>query len=144
MLGSEVDRFDIREYGATGDGNELDTEPIQNALDDCSESGGTTVVPPGEYLTAPLVVGDDTVLHVEAGATIRFVGDFEAFPSIESRWEGWDQVGFHPCLLVSEAENVEVTGRGTIDGGGEYWWEFYDLPESEYPEGLSELSLIHI
>lgn len=127
--------FDIREYGA-GDGSTRDTDAIQDALDDCQESGGTVLVPPGEYHTAPLVVGDDTTLHLEAGAVLRFVGDYTAFPTVESRWEGWDQVGFHPCLRVEDAENVAITGQGTIDGGGEYWWDFYEVPEADLPAGL--------
>lgn len=136
MQRSTSTRYDINEYGASGDGSTLDTEPIQAALDECAETGGTVVVPPGQYLTAPLVIGDDTTLHVESGATIQFVGDFEAFPTAKGRWEGWDQFGFHPCLRVSDAENVAITGYGTIDGGGEYWWDFYEVPDSELPEGL--------
>lgn len=136
MTESETARFDIREYGAVGDGNELDTEAIQDALDDCAETGGTVRVPPGTYRTAPLRVGDQTTLRLDAGATISFVRDYESFPTVESRWEGWNQVGFHPCLLVRDAENVAITGRGIIDGQGDYWWEFYDTPESEYPDGL--------
>ncbi|WP_224337973.1 glycoside hydrolase family 28 protein [Haloprofundus halobius] len=131
-------QYDVRERGAVGDGDELDTEPIQRALDECAETGGTVHVPPGEYRTEPLRVGDDTTLHLDAGATLQFERDFAAFPSVESRWEGWDQVGFHPCLWVADAENVAVTGRGTIDGNGDYWWDFYHMPESEYPEGLRE------
>ncbi|WP_247004256.1 glycoside hydrolase family 28 protein [Halosolutus gelatinilyticus] len=138
MAVPDTDRFDIREYGASGDPDVLDTDAIQTALDDCAESGGTVYVPPGTYVTAPLTVGDHTTLHVDSGATLRFVGDYDAFPTVESRWEGWDQVGFHPCLLVDGAENVSIAGRGTIDGNGQYWWEFYDAPESEIPEGLRE------
>ncbi|RDI69863.1 glycoside hydrolase family 28 protein [Halopelagius longus] len=138
MSESDTFTFDVREYGAAGDGAELDTEAIQDALDDCAETGGTVRVPPGTYRTAPLRVGDDTTLHLDAGATLRFVRDYSAFPTVESRWEGWNQVGFHPCLFVAGAENVAVTGRGTIDGQGDYWWEFYDTPESEYPDGLTE------
>ncbi|MFC6825163.1 glycoside hydrolase family 28 protein [Halopelagius fulvigenes] len=138
MSESDTFSFDVREYGAAGDGTELDTEAIQGALDDCAETGGTVHVPPGTYRTAPLRVGDDTTLHLDAGATLRFARDYSAFPTVESRWEGWNQVGFHPCLFVRDAENVAVTGRGTIDGQGDYWWEFYDAPEPEYPDGLAE------
>ncbi|MFB6150875.1 MAG: glycoside hydrolase family 28 protein [Haloarculaceae archaeon] len=138
MEQSDGSRYDVREYGASGDGTETDTEAIQAALDECAGTGGTVVVPPGEYLSAPLTVGDDTTLHVEAGATVTFVGDYAAFPTVESRWEGWEQAGFHPCLWVTGAENVAVTGRGTIDGGGEYWWDFYEVPESDLPEDLRE------
>jgi len=136
MEDTENTQFDVRAYGASGDGSSRDTGAIQAALDDCQENGGRVIVPSGEYLTAPLVVGDDTTLHLEAGATLQFVGDFEAFPSVESRWEGWDQVGFHPCLWIKDAENVTITGSGMIDGGGEYWWNFYERPDEELPDGL--------
>ena len=135
VVTTQTAEFDITEYGATGNGS-LDTDAIQGALDDCAGSGGTVYVPPGTYLTAPLRVGDDTTLRLEANATIEFVGDYEEFPTVESRWEGWDQVGFHPCLWVREAENVEITGRGTIDGGGSYWWQYRGEDAEEFPEGL--------
>ncbi|ESP90177.1 glycoside hydrolase family 28 protein [Candidatus Halobonum tyrrellensis] len=136
--GGAGDVRDVREYGATGDGESLDTEAIQGALDDCAASGGTVVVPPGTYTTAPLTVGDDTTLDLRAGATLSFVRDHEAFPAKESRWEGWDQTGFHPCLLVEDAENVEITGRGTVDGQGDYWWQFYGVDDDELPDDLAE------
>lgn len=136
MADFDASRYDVCEYGATG--GDDDTEAIQAALDDCAGAGGTVFVPPGEYLTGPLRVGDDTTLHLDAGATLQFVGDHEAFPSVESRWEGWEQTGFHPCLFVADATNVAITGRGTIDGGGEYWWEFYEIPDAELPERLRE------
>ena len=138
MADSQPRRYDIREFGATGNGETRDTDAIQTALDECAGSGGTVFVPPGEYLTGPLQVGDRTTIQIENGATIRFVEDYTAFPTVESRWEGWDQFGFHPCLHVANASNVEITGRGTIDGSGEHWWQFRGLPEDEYPDDLQE------
>ena len=132
MTRPESGPFDVREYGAAGDGEARDGDAIQRALDDCAESGGTVLVPPGEYRTAPLRVGDDTTLRLEAGATLAFVRDFREFPTVQSRWEGWDQYGFHPCLYLSDAENVEITGRGTVDGQGSYWWDLYE--QARYPD----------
>jgi len=132
------ERINVRDQGAAGDGQQRDTEVLQSALDEAAENGGTVRLPPGEYLSAPLVVGDDTTLRVDAGATLRFVRDYQAFPDAKSRWEGWDQVGFHPCLRLYEAENVEITGAGTIDGQGDYWWQFCDGADSEMPAGLRE------
>ncbi|WP_135366610.1 glycoside hydrolase family 28 protein [Halosimplex halophilum] len=128
---------DVRDFGASGTGDERDTAALQSALDDCADAGGTVVVPPGEYLTGPLTVGGDTTLELQAGATLRFVRDHEAFPAREGRWEGWEQTGFHPCLLVEAAENVEITGRGTVDGQGDYWWQFYGVDDDELPESLA-------
>ncbi|RRJ30098.1 glycoside hydrolase family 28 protein [Halocatena pleomorpha] len=138
MTVPDTDRFDIREYGATGDGDDPETGAIQAALDACAETGGTVYVPSETYVTGPLRVGGDTTLYLAPGATLRFVGDYSAYPTVESRWEGWDQAGFHPCLFVENAENVTITGRGTIDGNGAYWWELYETPTAERPTGLQE------
>ncbi|WP_436924196.1 glycoside hydrolase family 28 protein [Halosimplex amylolyticum] len=137
MLASDC-RRDVRDFGASGTGEQRDTDALQSALDECAETGGTVVVPPGTYLTAPLTVGSQTTLELQAGATLEFVRDHEAFPSKESRWEGWNQTGFHPCLLIEDAENVEITGRGTIDGQGDYWWQFYGVDDADLPDHLVE------
>ncbi|ELZ20009.1 glycoside hydrolase family 28 [Halosimplex carlsbadense 2-9-1] len=131
-------RRDVRDFGAVGTGDERDTAALQSALDECAGTGGTVVVPSGKYLTGPLTVGSHTTLELEAGATLSFVRDHEAFPARESRWEGWEQTGFHPCLLVAEAENVEITGRGTVDGQGDYWWQFYGVDDDELPASLAD------
>ena len=128
---------DIREYGA-GDDNSLNTEAIQTALNDCAETGGTVYIPSGTFHTAPLHIGDETTLYVENGAELRFVEDFREFPTVESRWEGWDQNGFHPCLFLTDATDVTITGQGTIDGGGSYWWDLVEMPVSEFPAELQE------
>ncbi len=137
MTAPETSRFDIREYGASGT-DDPDTDAIRAALDACAGAGGTVYVPPGTYTTGPLRVGDHTTLRLAPGATLRFVGDYDAFPTVRSRWEGWEQAGFHPCLFVDNAENVTITGRGTIDGNGAYWWSFYDQSTAERPEGLQD------
>src|SRR3954454_17067665 len=42
--------FNVREYGARGDGKSLDTAAIQRTLDACGKAGGGTVLfPPGTY-----------------------------------------------------------------------------------------------
>ena len=130
--------INVLEFGAAGTGEDLDTEALQSALDNCADRGGTVVIPTGDYLTGPLVVGDDTTVELEAGARLLFARDHELFPAFEGRWEGWNQTGFHPCFLIEDAENVAVTGRGTIDGQGEYWWQFYDAPSERLPESLTE------
>ncbi|AEH38999.1 glycoside hydrolase family 28 protein [Halopiger xanaduensis] len=138
MTVPDTDRFDIREYGAISDSDDPATDAIQTALDECAETGGTVYVPAGRFRTGPLRIGDRTTLHLDPGATLTFVGDYDAFPTVESRWEGWNQYGFHPCLWVTDAENVEISGRGTIDGNGQYWWQFYGADDDELPEGLRE------
>ncbi|HEC43279.1 MAG TPA: hypothetical protein ENI20_10660 [Bacteroides sp.] len=40
---------DIRNYGALGDGIQLETEAIQAAVDKCAEIGGKVLIPKGKY-----------------------------------------------------------------------------------------------
>lgn len=113
-------RFDIREHGAKGDGQALDTAAIQKTLDDCASSGGGTVVfPPGRFVTGTIHLRSGVTLHLEAGA--RLVGttnlsDYRqpAVPDFmpEAKWGKW-----HRGLLVAEnLEDVAIAGSGTIDG----------------------------
>src|SRR5690348_17432915 len=49
--------FNVREFGAAGDGRTLDTKAIQKALDTCGKAGGGTVrFPAGTYLSQPLTL----------------------------------------------------------------------------------------
>jgi hypothetical protein len=65
--------YDVRAWGAVGDGETDDTAAIQRALDAAEEAGGGVVrLPPGEYYTThSLLYGSHTVL-TGPGATLRF------------------------------------------------------------------------
>ena len=53
--GSKV--FDVRQFGAKGDGQTLDTAAIQKALDECGKAaGGTVKFSRGTYLSQPLTL----------------------------------------------------------------------------------------
>ncbi|HMD53617.1 MAG TPA: glycosyl hydrolase family 28-related protein, partial [Phycisphaerae bacterium] len=68
---SSATTFDVREFGAKGDGKTLDTAAIQKALDECGNAGGGTVrFPAGTYLSQPLLLRTKTTVLLEAGATL--------------------------------------------------------------------------
>src|ERR1700761_1162613 len=49
---AQFQRFNIRDFGALGDGVTLDTASIQKAIDSASNGGGGTVdLPSGRYLS---------------------------------------------------------------------------------------------
>ncbi|MFV0564723.1 MAG: glycoside hydrolase family 28 protein [Flavobacteriaceae bacterium] len=103
----------------------LCTEAIQYAIDKAeSQGGGTVYFPAGEYLTGALTLKNNIVLHIDAGATLKFSTNFDHYlPFTEVRWEGTVIQTFKPLLHARDAENVTITGRGTIDGQGEAWWK---------------------
>ena len=57
--------FNIRNYGAVGDGRTLDTAALQKTMDACAAAGGGTVlVPAGNYLTGPFTLVSSLNLHL--------------------------------------------------------------------------------
>src|SRR5262245_36630949 len=63
--------FDVREYGAKGDGRSLDTEAINKAIDAAAAAGGGTVMfPPGNYLSFTIRMKSNIALFLDQGATI--------------------------------------------------------------------------
>ena len=62
--------FDVRTFGATGDGKTLDSPSINKAIDAASAAGGGTVMfPAGNYLCYSIHLKNDISLYLDAGAT---------------------------------------------------------------------------
>lgn len=110
--------FNIRSFGATGDGTTLDTEGIQKAIDTCATAGGGQVlIPSGNYVTGTLRMKDHVTLHLEKGATLlgsTNLADYatDIVGSIEAP-------AFNRCLIYAHsAKNISFTGSGWIDARG--------------------------
>jgi len=64
--------FNVKDFGAQGDGQTLETESIQKAIDDCADSGGGMIVfPSGVYRTGAIRLRSHVGLHLDSGATIK-------------------------------------------------------------------------
>jgi polygalacturonase len=118
--------FDVRSFGAVGNGQALDTEPIQSALDTCRQAGGGEVyMPGGRYLTGTLRIHSNTTLNISPGATLLGSPHIEDYTR-HTRGKHGDQTGYH-LLRIADASRVRVTGGGVIDGQGPVFW---DNPEN--------------
>jgi hypothetical protein len=107
--------YNVREMGATGDGTTMDTASIQRTLDLCATGGGGTVVmPPGKYLSGPVRIGSRTTLHLEAGAVLQGSPKLEDYRKEENPVSG--ESARSGLVTARDAEDVAITGRGTIDG----------------------------
>ncbi|KAG9450267.1 hypothetical protein H6P81_010232 [Aristolochia fimbriata] len=108
----------VTDYGASGDGINYDTEPIQAAIDDCSSSGGGRVrFPEGSYLTGTIFLKSGVVLDVEEGATILGAAEEDRYPSDRLRWY---------AVVAENATDVGITGRGQINGQSSAFVEEFD------------------
>jgi polygalacturonase len=109
-----------RDFGAKADGTTKDTTAIQSAIDACATKGGGTVqLTAGTYLSAPIVLKSNITLQLDKGATLLGSPDHADYPAkIEFRLPA-----LQPLVSATNAENVAITGEGTIDGQGESWWQ---------------------
>jgi len=73
---------DVRDHGAKGDGERLNTKELQAAIDACAAAGGGTVYfPPGSYLSGTLFLKSRVTLHPENGAVLLGSRRLEDYPS---------------------------------------------------------------
>jgi polygalacturonase len=132
--GNPTSGFNVRAYGAAGDGQTLDTHALQAAIDACHQQGGGTVlVPAGQYLTGSLFMQSHITLHLAAGAVLLGSEDPADYPVWRGRWEGTEQETHAPLIAGRQLQNITLTGRGTIDGRGEIWWERHHTQTLAYP-----------
>ena len=114
--------YNIRDFGATGDGKTLDTAAIQAAIDACSgDGGGTVVAPEGTFLTGTVELKSDVTLHVAASGKILGSIDGKQYHAVEAIPLSGDSTledGNWALIYAVNAKNVTVEGPGLIDGQG--------------------------
>jgi polygalacturonase len=117
--------FDVRQFGARGDGKTFDTEAIQKALDECGQAnGGTVKISRGTYLSRPLTVRARTTILLEEGATLLASPTQSDFLKGGGDWlKATNSGAFIPLISGKDLVDVTFTGKGTIDGNGAVWWE---------------------
>jgi len=113
--------YNVRDYGAIGDGETLETNAIQSAIDDCSKhSGGTVYFPNGEYLTGTVFLKDNVTLYLEISAVIKGSINIDHYSGKTHKQRYARESHMDRCLLFAEnVENISIDGLGTIDGQGE-------------------------
>ena len=117
--------FNVRSFGAAGDGKQLDSPAINRAIDTAAKAGGGTVlVPAGTYLCGSIRLKSNIHLLLDAGATILGAPqNLNAYDETEPFTLGGYQDGghcfFHNSLIWGvNLTNVFITGHGMINGGG--------------------------
>jgi polygalacturonase len=112
--------FNPRDFGAAGDGQTIDTVPIQAAIDACAaEGGGQVYLDAGTFVSGTVILKDNVTLHVEAGATLLGSDDLDDYPDITPELFYLYTHRFTRYLIYAEkARNIGIMGQGTIDGRG--------------------------
>ena len=117
--------FNVRDFGACGDGISKDTEAIQNAADAAyADGGGTVVIPAGTYLTGALFFRNGVNLEIQEEAVLVSTVDSDDFPQIPTRFEGTEKYWRCALLNFDNSRDVHVYGGGTILGRGQEWSKY--------------------
>jgi len=119
-LGARV--YNIRDFGAKGDGKTLDTAALQSAIDACTkDQGGTVLVPAGVFVIGTVELKSNVTLHIAAQGKLLGSADgkqYHAADAIPLTGDATLRDGNVGLLFAVNAENVAVEGPGTIDGQG--------------------------
>ncbi|HSP17538.1 MAG TPA: glycosyl hydrolase family 28 protein [Thermoanaerobaculia bacterium] len=121
--------FSLADFGAAGDGKTVNSVAFAKAIAAVEKAGGgTLVVPPGVYVTAPFALCSSLDLHLAEGAVIRAPETFAAAGLPEpTTLRSQDEVRARvkvpePLISGKNLHDVAITGSGTIDGSGAHWW----------------------
>ncbi len=147
--------YNVRQYGAVGDGVTDDTRAIQAAIDACAGTGGTVLLDKGTFLSGMITLKSDMTFYINEGAVLLAKTENPAnyanpdydpiypplsLPTTNCTWLNNKAMLEGACprafLFALGAKNLKVTGKGTIDGNGTYgpWtWLGGDPDELDRP-----------
>jgi polygalacturonase len=122
------DFFNVRDYGAKGDGVNLDSKAINAAIDAAANgNGGTVYLPPGNYLSGSIHLKSNISILIDQGAVIIAApvtaenGYDEEEASVNTTYQDSGHSHWHNSLIWGEnIHDVSILGQGMIWGKGLY------------------------
>ncbi|MBQ0050871.1 MAG: glycoside hydrolase family 28 protein [Treponema sp.] len=114
----------LTDFGGKADGKFNNTGAFALAFGEIARNGGGKLtVSKGVWATGPIEIPSDTTLELEEGAELSFIPNPDLYAPTFTRWEGVECYAMHPLLFSTHTKNVKVTGKGTINGNGQPWWD---------------------
>jgi len=100
----------LTDFGAKGDGQTVNTQALQKAID-ATPHGGILEVPAGTFVSGAVELHGHMTLKLDKGAVLKCsaaVGDYQM----------QDNGRYNGLLNCRDVENLRIVGEGTIDGSG--------------------------
>ncbi len=113
--------FDVKRYGAVGDGTRVETRALQAAIDACAAAGGGTVrLAEGSFVTGTLYLKSGVRLLVEENAALLGSQNHADYTTDTHHIMYLGESHMDRCLLFArDAQNLSLEGHGVIDGRGD-------------------------
>ena len=108
--------YDVRKYGATGNGKTNDAAAIQKAIDTCSKNGGGIVqLDNGTFLSGGISFKSNVELHLTSTAILLGSPDLSTYNKDKKSTFGEPSRSF---IYAADCHHIALTGTGKIDGQG--------------------------
>ncbi len=125
-IADNLNDYNVRSFGAVGDGKSFDSPAINTAIESAfANGGGKIIVPAGIYLCGSIHLKSNIELHLLPGAIIKAApASMKVYDESESfggfpEYQDGGHTYFHNSLIWAEGQdNISITGRGMIDGEG--------------------------
>jgi len=119
--------YDVRSFGAKGDGQTVDSDAINKAIDAASAAGGGTVhFSAGKYLSFSIRLKSHVTLWLDTGSVLlaadpaKDKGQYD-LPE-PNQWEPYQDFGHghwkNSLIWGIDLEDIAIVGLGLIDGHG--------------------------
>ena len=126
--------FNVKTFGATGDGVTIDSPAINKAIEAAADAGGGTVyIPAGTYLCCSIRLKSNISLYLDHGAVILAAeptdstGYDQAEPNEwgdKYKYQDYGHSHWRDSLIWGEnLENISIVGSGLIYGKGLTKWD---------------------
>jgi polygalacturonase len=113
-LGARI--YNVRDFGAKGDGVVIDTDAVQTAIDACNkDKGGTVLVPAGDFVVGTIELKSNITLHLAAQGKLLGSAKPEHYRAGNGIPPGNGNI---VMISGANADNISIEGPGTIDGNG--------------------------
>lgn len=129
--------FNVRDFGAKGDGITKDTAAVQKSIDAASAAGGGEVfLPNGTYLCGSVFLKSGVDFHLAEGAMLKGSSDHADYNVADIAPQNWGRLGVGDntsgghLILCIEQNNVTLRGPGKIDGNV---GAFLKMPDGSHP-----------
>lgn len=118
--------YNVKDYGAQGDGSTIDSPAINRAIQAAAATGGGTVyIPAGQYACYSIRLASHIHLYLEQGATLiaAFPTETEGYdpaePNEHNRYQDFGHSHWQNSLIWGIGlEDITISGHGLIHGQG--------------------------